>query len=264
MASSPITSRTNPRVKDARRLHQKKHRVTTGLFLAEGEDLVSEALSAAILPVETFVSSDRPPPEGLVARLTRGGPVHALADPVMADLSELGHPSRVIAVFSADALPPLPASPAVALFPARDGRPWERRHGDPRRRRAGWLGCAAVAWMRRPILRKGRARVHGRGLPCADRDRGASCPIAGRRLALTPSADTLIWDADLTQPVTLVVGAERDGLPLRDRVSLQRRGGIPQTAHADSLNAASAATMALYEIARQRAIHTESVSSSAG
>ena len=80
MASSPITSRTNPRVKDARRLHLKKHRVTSGLFLAEGEDLVSEALSAAILPVETFVSSDRPPPDDLVARLTRGGPVHALAD----------------------------------------------------------------------------------------------------------------------------------------------------------------------------------------
>ena len=39
---------------------------------------------------------------------------------------------------------------------------------------------------------------------------------------------------------------------------------IPQTVHADSLNAASAATIALYEIARQRAIQTESESSSAG
>ncbi len=263
MASSPITSRTNPRVKDARRLHQKKHRVTTGLFLAEGEDLVSEALSAAILPVETFVSSDRPPPEGLVARLTRGGPVHALADPVMADLSELGHPSRVIGVFSADALPPLPASPAVALF--------LHEMADPGN--VGTVIRAAVA-LGGSVVRLSRG--------CADPfsgkavrasmgavfhvpiEIGARLPDTGRRLALTTSADTLIWDADLTQPITLVVGAERDGLPHEIVSACNGAVAIPQTAHADSLNAASAATIALYEIARQRAIHTESVSSPAG
>jgi RNA methyltransferase, TrmH family len=263
VASAPITSRTTPRVKNARRLHQKKHRMTTGLFLAEGEDLVSEALSAAILPVETFISSDRPPPAGLVARLTRGGPVHLLAETVMADLSELGHPSRVIGVFSADALPSLPKSPPVALF--------LHQMADP-----GNVGTVirAAAALGGSVVRLS----HGCADPLSGKavrasmgavfqvpiEIGARLPGIGRRLALTTSADTLIWDANLAQPITLVVGAERDGLPHDIVSACDGAVSIPQTVNADSLNAASAATIALYEIARQRATHTESVSSSSG
>ena len=221
-------------MKNARRLHLKKHRVTTGLFLAEGEDLVSEALAAAILPVETFVSSDRPPPHDLVARLTRGGPVHSLTDAVMADLSELGHPARVISVFTADSLPPPPQSPSVAVY--------LHRMSDP-----GNVGTVI-----RAVATLGGSLV------------GARLPTRGRTLALTTTAETLIWDIDLTEPVTLVVGAERDGLPYEIVSACSGAVSIPQTPHADSLNAASAATVALYEIARQRAIQTESASSSAG
>ena len=130
--------------------------MSTGLFLAEGEDLVSEALSAAILPVETFISSDRPPPEGLVARLSRGGPVHSLTDTVMADLSEMGHPSRVIAVFSADALPALPETSSVAVYLHQMSRPRQRGYGDPGGRGASAArscGCRRVAPIRSPARR---------------------------------------------------------------------------------------------------------------
>ena len=92
---------------------------------------------------------------------------------------------------------------------------------------------------------------------------GARLPTPGPDIgADRQRAETLIWDADLTEPVTLVVGAEREGLPYEIVSACSGAVSIPQTAHADSLNAASAATVALYEIARQRAIQTESASSS--
>ncbi len=60
------------------------------------------------------------------------------------------------------------------------------------------------------------------------------------------------FDADLTQPVLLLVGNEATGLASawRERCDLTLR--IPMTGAASSLNAASAATAVLYEIARQR------------
>lgn len=250
-------------MKNARRLHLKKHRVTTGLFLAEGEDVVSEALAAAILPVETFVSSDRPPPDDLVARLTRGGSVHSLTDAVMADLSELGHPARVISVFNADSLPNPPQSPTVAVY--------LHRMSDPGNvgtviRAVATLGGSLVSLSQGcadPLAGKS-VRASMGALFHVPLEIGARLPTRGRTLALTATAETVIWDVDLTEPVTLVVGAERDGLPYEIVAACSGAVSIPQTAYADSLNAASAATVALYEISRQRAIQTESASSSAG
>jgi tRNA G18 (ribose-2'-O)-methylase SpoU len=46
----PITSRANARLKAARKLQAKRNRLAAGLFLAEGEDIVEEALSEGICP----------------------------------------------------------------------------------------------------------------------------------------------------------------------------------------------------------------------
>jgi len=50
-----------------------------------------------------------------------------------------------------------------------------------------------------------------------------------------------------------VVGAERYGLPPELVERCDEACSIPQAVAADSLNAAQAATLALYEAARQRA-----------
>jgi TrmH family RNA methyltransferase len=263
VANEPISSRTNPRVKDARRLHLKKHRMTTGLFLAEGEDVVGEALSAGILPVETFLSSERPPEDGLVARLTRGGAVHLVTDAVMADLSELGHPPRLIAVFDSALLTGSSDPDGVGVY--------LHQVTDPGNvgtiiRAVAALGGSFVALspgcadpLSGKAVRASMGAIFHVGIELA-----AKLPVAGRRLALTTTATTPIWNVDLTEPVTLVVGAERDGLPYDVASACDAAMRIPQTSSADSLNAASAATVALYEIARQRAIQTESLSSSDG
>jgi tRNA G18 (ribose-2'-O)-methylase SpoU len=50
----------------------------------------------------------------------------------------------------------------------------------------------------------------------------------------------------------LVVGAERQGLPQELVAQCDVVAGIPQAAGSESLNAAAAATVALYEATRQR------------
>ena len=101
----PITSRSNARLKAARKLQAKRNRTTAGMFLAEGEDIVGEALANGVLPIETFVAADRPADEALIARLARGGPVQVVNDSLMAELGTLGHPARVICIFRIDSLP---------------------------------------------------------------------------------------------------------------------------------------------------------------
>jgi TrmH family RNA methyltransferase len=68
-----------------------------------------------------------------------------------------------------------------------------------------------------------------------------------------PDAAVELWDVDLTGPTVLLVGAERLGLPADLVESADARARIPQAPGAESLNAAAAATVALYEAVRQRA-----------
>jgi TrmH family RNA methyltransferase len=63
---------------------------------------------------------------------------------------------------------------------------------------------------------------------------------------------TGVADADLTGPTVIVIGNETRGLSAAWRASAAPLLSIPMTGSASSLNAAAAATVVLYEAARQR------------
>lgn len=69
--------------------------------------------------------------------------------------------------------------------------------------------------------------------------------------AATPAADGLYTNADMKRPCSLVIGSEQYGLSelWMEKASEQVR--IPMLGHADSLNAAQAATLLMYEVLRQ-------------
>ena len=73
-----------------------------------------------------------------------------------------------------------------------------------------------------------------------------------RTLAATPHTESLYTDVDLSGGVAIVVGAEQYGLSSfwLDKADFKVR--IPMLGKADSLNVATAATILLYEAARQR------------
>jgi len=73
-----------------------------------------------------------------------------------------------------------------------------------------------------------------------------------RSVATIPGARLAIWDADLTGAVALVVGSEQYGLSPTWRQQADLEVGLPMAGSADSLNAAMAAGIALFEAVRQR------------
>jgi TrmH family RNA methyltransferase len=236
-----ITSSANARVKLVRKLESRRQREKLGLFACEGEDLVAAGLDAGLDPVEALVDAERPV---LLERL----PAAELAAPdVMAGLSALAHPARVVAVFRRADLPRgLDASAGLALW----------RVADPGNvgtlvRTADALGPAFVALSAgcaEPTSPKALRASAG----AVFRVSTGSFEDAPRPwLALAPSGGLPLLGARLGARATFVLGAEREGLPAELLARCDETFSIPQADAAESLNVAAAGAIALYELRRR-------------
>ena len=237
-----ITSAANPRLKLVRRLESRRQRERLGLFACEGEDLVAAALDAGLEPVEALVDADR---QALAERLPR---VESVAHELMADVSTLAHPARVIAVFRRDDLP-TGTEPAVGLAL------WHVH--DPGNlgtlvRAADAFGPAFVA------LSPGSADPTGPKALRASTGSVFRVPLArfdeapGPRVALVAEGGRALPELALGDRVTFVLGAEREGLPPDVVATCDEVATIPLAPGIDSLNVGMAGTVALYEHARRR------------
>jgi TrmH family RNA methyltransferase len=237
-----ITSAANPRLKLVRNLRSRRRREKLGLFVCEGEDLVEAALDAGLEPAEALVDAERPV---LSERLPRA---ERVAPELMAELSTLAHPPRVVAVFRrADLREGVQAPVGLALW----------RVADPGNvgtliRAAAALGPAFVA------LSPGCADPTGPKALRASMGAIFRVPLASfddaprPRIALVPAGGRPLWDLELGERATFVVGAEREGLPPDVTARCDETATIPLAAGADSLNAAVAGAIALYEARRPR------------
>jgi TrmH family RNA methyltransferase len=163
----------------------------------------------------------------------------------MAEVSTLGHPPRVIAVFRTADLPRRAEGSGLALW----------RVGDPGNvgtllRTADALGPAFVALSpgcadpTSPKALRASAGAVFR-VPTAPFDE-APRPW----LALVASGGTPLWEAELAEG-TFVLGAEREGLPEDVLARCDEQLSIPQEPSAESLNVAVAGVLALYERRRR-------------
>jgi len=235
-----ITSATNPRLKLVRKLASRRQRDKLGLFACEGEDLVAAALDAGLQPVEVLVDADRPALE----RLPRAEPV---SSELMAELSTLAHPARVIAVFRRADLP-------RGVEPAAGLALWHV--GDPGNvgtlvRSADALGPAFVALSpgcadptSPKALRASMGAVFR--VPQASFD-----DAPGPRIGLVPRGGRPLPEVDFGERATFVLGAERVGLPEDVAASCEELVSIPLAEGSESLNVAVAGAIALYEFRRR-------------
>ena len=229
-----ITSPHNEKLKEIRRLARRRGRERSGAFVAEGEDLLAAADAAGWPAVERYVAAGsglegvEVEPELLSKVSALGSGTRALAvygerwaapvGPLCLYLHAVGDPGNVGAVLRSTLA--FGAS-CVALGP----------------------GCADPFGPR--AVRASMGAIFS--VPVARADGPADLP--GERIALVPRAgEPLAGPAE--QGVTLVVGAERDGLPADVVTACDRTVHIPIAA--ESLNAAMAATVALYELTRNR------------
>jgi RNA methyltransferase, TrmH family len=223
-----ITSAANPRLKLVRRLESRRQRAKLGLFVCEGEDLVDTALAAGLEPVDLLVAG-----ESVDAAL-------------LADVSMLAHPPRVIGIFRREGLRGYVRRPVgLALWHV----------GDPGN--VGTLIRTAEAFGASVALSPGCADPTG---PKALRGSAGAVfrvPLGrfdeaeGRRVALVPRRGEPLSDVALGEGTVFVLGSERTGLPEEVVAACDATASIPLSAGAESLNVAVAGAIALYEWSRR-------------
>ena len=223
-----ITSASNPTLKLVRKLlAQKRKREELGLFAVEGEDLVEAAAAAGIEPIERLVAGGNVEPELLAA------------------VSTLPHPARVVAVYRTAALPREPRETALALW----------RVSDPGN--VGTLLRAADAFGAAIALSEGCADPLGPKALRASAGAIFRVPLLpfdetpGERVALVADGGTPLHELELSSPTTFVLGAERSGLPEDIVARSDCLATIATSGAAESLNVAVAGAIALYELSRR-------------
>ena len=164
---------------------------------------------------------------------------------LLAEVSTLAHPSRVIGVFRRADLPRGVRPATLALW----------RVADPGN--VGALLRSAAAFGAGLALSEGCADPTGPKALRASMGALFRVPLssfdepAGRRVALVPRGGTPLPELELDGDVVFVLGAEREGLPDEVLERCDVRASIPQSDDAESLNVAMAGTVALYELVRR-------------
>jgi TrmH family RNA methyltransferase len=221
-----ITSSDNQLLKEIRKLQRRRERDAAERFVAEGEDLLAAADEAGWQPVARLVAGVDVEPALLARVSSLGSGTRALGvyeqrwapvtGPLCVYLHGVGDPGNVGAVLrSALAF----GASSVALGP----------------------GCADPFGPK--AVRASMGAVFA--VPVARADGLDDAP--GEKLALVARAgEPLTGPAD--GPTTIVVGAEREGLPDDVVAACDRVAHI--AIRNESLNAAMAATVALYELTR--------------
>jgi RNA methyltransferase, TrmH family len=223
-----ITSAHNPKLKLIRRLlESRRQREKEGLFVCEGEDLVDAAREAGIEPVELLVAGEDVD-AGLVA-----------------ELSTLGHPPRVIGIYRRDDLPRGTRPLTLALWHV----------GDPgnvgtllRTADAFGAGIALSAGCADPVGPKALRASAGAifrvpVIPFNDSPRPWAALVAH-------GGTSLVQDSGHVSG-SFVLGSERDGLPDDVVARCDARVTILLEPGAESLNVAAAGAIALYETRRR-------------
>jgi RNA methyltransferase, TrmH family len=237
----PITSPHNDKLKTVRKLRQRRRdRERLGQFVAEGEDLLAAADAAGWEPVERFCATGS------------GLPGIEVEPELLAGVTELASGTRTLAIYKERWQPVNQLSPArlcVYLHAVHDpgnvgtvlrsadafgagSVAFGKGSADPFSPKAVRASMGAIFTV--PVVHAGLGQLPGVTVALD----------ANADMTLAEVAQTLAPDAD----VTLLVGAEREGLPEELLSQADHVARIPIAS--ESLNAAMAATVALYELSR--------------
>ena len=245
-----ITSQHNQALKEIRKLRQRRRwRERSGRFVAEGEDLLAAADAAGWEAVERYSVAG----SGLAGVEVEGR--------ALASISGLASGTRTLAVYQERWLPVAVGPLCVYLYGVSD----PGNVGAVLRSAAAFgascvaLGPGSADPFSPKAVRASMVAVFSVRLARAD-DLGA---LPGVKIALVPGQGVPLrelWrsappyateNAKVPEAVTLLVGAEREGLPQTLVEEADDTAHIPIQTH--SLNAAMAATVALYELANRMA-----------
>lgn len=262
---APITSLQNPRVKALVRLRERRERDSTRKFLIEGYREISRALEGSI-EVETlftcpalYLGSNEP---ALVASAeSLGAEVMELGEAAFRKVAYRDRPEGLVA--EARQFPT-----GLDRLQVTEGSLWLAVEGIEKPGNLGTMlrtadaaGAAGVI-VCDPTTDPFNPNVVRASIGCL-----FSVPLAVAStpdvigwfdkhdvltVATTPDTSKRLWDTDLTGTVALAIGSEQYGLSDRWLGAADVKARIPMRGSADSLNAAMAAGIVMFEAVRQR------------
>ena len=255
-----VQSRQNARVKELRAALRSGEMTDSGLIALEGQHLVEEALRSGLHIATLFIRSGSVdllnglvlrshteiielPPDILASAVTTETPqpIAALAeapslslDPILAarqpliivsaglqDPGNLGTIVRSAEAFDADGIVTLPGTVSI----------WNAKA----------LRASAGSAFRMPVI------------PASSKEVISTLRAYSiRSVATVVEGGTPAHQLDLAQPIALFIGNEGNGLPPELLAQCDERITIPCPGPVESLNAATAAGILLYEASRQR------------
>jgi TrmH family RNA methyltransferase len=241
-----ITSPRNPRLRLVNRLRSRSQRERLGLFVCAGEDIVAAALEGGLAPSELFIAAEEGEPIA-PAPLEAFSDALAVESGLLASVTGMAHPPRVVGVFRTADLPRAaqaePRPHNVSLW----------RVSDPGNvgtivRSADALGPCSVYLSRGCGDPTGPKAVRAAAGALVRVPLGAFDEAPRPWFALVPGAGEPISAA--LGPGTFVCGAEREGLPPDIVERCDRVVSIPIAAGSESLNVSIAAAVALDAVRR--------------
>lgn len=258
-----ITSVQNPKIKHIRALlSSRQNRQQEGVYIIEGVRLAEEAFKSGAKPELVLFSSDLSPRglEILQSLIDAGTLIEEVDARILNSLSDTKTSQGFLAV--------LPQPPAI--FPTD----WDLilildRISDPGNlgtilRSGAALGVRAIvvtpgstdAFNPKVVRAAMGAHLY---IPILTLDWPEIIAICKNRqpgpaaiLVADSSSGSPCWQADLRQPLALVIGSEADGPQQAAFDAADSLVNIPMPGTAESLNASVAASILLYEIIRQR------------
>jgi TrmH family RNA methyltransferase len=259
VASTPISSRTNTRVKQLRAAFSEKSRLSGGLIAIEGDHLLEEALLSGIVPEVAFLAGDRPPPPVLPQSVE----ILHLTEDVFSSAVETRSPQGIAALISPpahsineiiDQTNPLILIAVGLQDPGNMGTLI---------RSAEAFGAAGVIitsgtvnpWKQK-ALRSSTGSIFRVPVVAATQEQVAALQSQNiRLLAAVGAAEPGViaaQEVDLRKPCGILIGNEGSGLSAEWLAMASTRITIPCPGPVESLNAAVAGSLLLYEASRQR------------
>ena len=254
-----ISSRDNAFFKELHKLAtSSRQRRKAGQTLLDGAHLLCAYLDAGRKPHHLLVNAAALQDAEVAALLQNLAdvPLTQLDDGLFADLSELKTPSGILALIE---LPASAASPAQSNFCLLLEDIQDPGNLGSMLRSAAAAGCDAVllsqgcadAWSPK-VLRAGMGGHFSLFIHEAVDIPAAAAAFPGQVLAASLSANTNLYDCDLRGALAIAVGNEGAGLSHSLLAAAGQHITIPMPGNVESLNAAAAAAVCLFEAVRQR------------
>lgn len=261
--TSPITSKSNSHVKWLRSLHERRGRESSGALLIEGPKAVRQALYSGIAPVSIAISTQlAETAQGTLAAIPQGMRVIEMTPEVFGTVSDTLNSQGIVAAF------PLPHwvpehpyesdMPVLVLDRVQD----PGNVGTLIRTAAAvdadcvllTTGCADPYSPK--VVRSSAGAVFAVSIATCTHD-VLSRYLANvpKRVAAVGGMPDTIYEADLSGGCAILIGNESSGLSEELLRLATVRVSIPMLRGIESLNAAVAGSILLYESLKQRTEH---------